>query len=125
MTTPLSVGVWQGTTWQGDTSTSATSPCSGMQSVCVCVCVWCVVQNWMRLTAMNTYMYMYHIHTFKKKKKNSCTLCTTYLHMYRSDIGKEVGFEATGLVDSRLPTVSLFAKTGEVWSYCSATPTLY
>ncbi|KAL5459881.1 hypothetical protein EMCRGX_G033268 [Ephydatia muelleri] len=33
--------------------------------------------------------------------------------MFWSDIGKEVGFEATGLVDSRLPTVSLFAKIGE------------
>lgn len=31
----------------------------------------------------------------------------------RSDLGPEVGYEAIGLVDSRLPTVAVFAKGSE------------
>ncbi len=38
-----------------------------------------------------------------------------YWFSCRSDVGPEVGFEATGLVDSKLPTVGVWArKTSEV-----------
>lgn len=32
---------------------------------------------------------------------------------FRSDLGPDVGYEAIGLVDSRLPTVGVFAKATE------------
>ena len=30
--------------------------------------------------------------------------------LYRSDLGPEVGYEAIGVIDSKLPTVGVFAK---------------
>ncbi len=38
-----------------------------------------------------------------------------YLHVYnyRSDVGPEVGFEATGKIDAKLPTVGIFARKSE------------
>ncbi len=39
----------------------------------------------------------------------------TFLLSRRSDVGPEVGFEATGIVDSKLPTVGVWArKSSEV-----------
>lgn len=37
-------------------------------------------------------------------------LCLGY---YRSDVGPDVGFEAVGLIDSKLETVGIWAKTKE------------
>ena len=41
----------------------------------------------------------------------ACTSITCFLYLpYRSDVGSEVGFEATGKIDGKLPTVGIFAR---------------
>lgn len=42
-------------------------------------------------------------------------LTKPYLHqsMFWSDLGPDLGYEAIGIVDSSLPTVGVFAKTGD------------
>jgi len=46
---------------------------------------------------------------FRSLQAKNNELLNVHCHI-RSDLGPEVGYEAIGLVDSRLPTVGVFAK---------------
>ena len=42
-----------------------------------------------------------------------CVQFTVYCTVCRSDLGSEVGFEATGIIDGKLPTVGVWAKKAD------------
>jgi len=96
---------------------------SNLMSICVCiadtcVCV-CVLQAGDAACFYDTQLgrrrVEHHDHAVVSGRlagENMTGARRPYWHqsMFWSDLGPDVGYEAIGLVDSRLPTVSVFAR---------------